>query len=135
MDAHDDLASASKRIRTQMERSMLVSGDVTIGGLWCRDDGLFTCDEIARWGHRRYPRLFDDLPTKSRTVTEFVWETMQGSTEHESEWEPIDPEMLRTLLRAARLEIKQRDANDEQKERERIEELVSRFGKRKKEHS
>ena len=136
MDKHDDLHSARKRVGMQMQRSMMISGDVTAGGLSCRDDGLFTCDEIARWANRRYPGRFDDLPTKPRNVPRVsVIETAHGSTNVKTEWEPIDPTALRTLLRAARQEITQRDADDEKKERERKEELVRRFGKGKKEQS
>jgi hypothetical protein len=133
MDEHDDLATASKRIRMQMDRSMDVSDDVTTGGLCCRDDGLFSCDEIARWGTRHYPQLFDDLPTKPRNLSRVhIEESITVSTQVGAEREPIDPMELRMLLRLERLKSKQRDADDEQKECERKEELLSRFGKGKK---
>ncbi len=128
MDEHDDLSTASKRVRMQMIRSMAYSSDVTAGGLWCRDDGLFTCDEIARWAQRRYRGLFDDLPTKSRSIDVVVMERASASLAVETEWEPWDPEELRALLRALRAEIKQRDADDAKRERDRKEELASRFG-------
>jgi len=55
-----------KRIRMQIVRSHAVGDDVTFGGLACGKDRRYTVDEIARWAQRRYPKLFDGLPTVGR---------------------------------------------------------------------
>jgi hypothetical protein len=111
----EELRLVRKRIRMRLLRSHKNGGDVTAGGLACGTDRRYTVDEIARWAQRRYPGLFDDLPTTGRNIKDVALVEAIGFCDITSE--EVMPGNLadcqtelrkaRALLKKAQLELQE----------------------------
>ncbi len=132
MHNRDDRRSARNRIGGQLRRSIDVSSDVATGGLSRRSDGRFTADEITRWAKRRYPGVFDDLPTKPREVFVHLTDTANAADSILQEFMPGDPEQRRRLIEQLRAKIRQLEAAYERREVERKRILHENLHRNKK---
>lgn len=115
------------RVAMRLDAALKRGLDETGCGLVCLEDGNFTADEIGRWAMRTFGPLFADFPTKSRTVYDFAEATATASTTCSPHVLPGNIDRCHELIQQLRLELRGMKEEQARKEKERKQELASRF--------